>query len=144
MRTTLRKMIPQGKSSITHYLNHPWCSNTRDDLTSVALSSNSVSSSLQLLYPLNCWVDEYHNVSILLCYYYYVMFNSKIGLHVQWLYTHIIYFSNFIYFNKFLHHVFSSSNNKATLDPSRKFLLSCKDKLKQAEENRSSGICLQF
>ncbi|XP_059198676.1 ubiquitin carboxyl-terminal hydrolase 37 isoform X1 [Centropristis striata] len=33
----------------------------------------------------------------------------------------------------------SSSNNKATSDPSRKFLLSCKDKLKQAEENRSSG-----
>ncbi|CAB1328389.1 unnamed protein product [Coregonus sp. 'balchen'] len=32
----------------------------------------------------------------------------------------------------------SSSNNKATSDPSRKFLLSCKDKLKQAEENRSS------
>ncbi|XP_034549402.1 ubiquitin carboxyl-terminal hydrolase 37 isoform X2 [Notolabrus celidotus] len=30
----------------------------------------------------------------------------------------------------------SSSNNKATSDPSRKFLLSCKDKLKQAEENR--------
>nr|XP_046259112.1 ubiquitin carboxyl-terminal hydrolase 37 [Scatophagus argus] len=33
----------------------------------------------------------------------------------------------------------SSSNNKATSDPSRKFLLSCKDKLKQAEENRSSA-----
>ncbi|XP_047226998.1 ubiquitin carboxyl-terminal hydrolase 37 isoform X2 [Girardinichthys multiradiatus] len=33
----------------------------------------------------------------------------------------------------------SSSNNKATADPSRKFLLSCKDKLKQAEENRSSA-----
>ncbi|XP_031160476.1 ubiquitin carboxyl-terminal hydrolase 37 isoform X1 [Sander lucioperca] len=33
----------------------------------------------------------------------------------------------------------SSSNNKATLDPSRKFLQSCKDKLKQAEENRSSA-----
>ncbi|KAL6101301.1 usp37 [Pungitius sinensis] len=31
----------------------------------------------------------------------------------------------------------SSSNNKATSDPSRKFLLSCKDKLKQAEENRT-------
>ncbi|XP_061697784.1 ubiquitin carboxyl-terminal hydrolase 37 [Syngnathoides biaculeatus] len=31
----------------------------------------------------------------------------------------------------------SSSNNKATSDPSRKFLLSCKDKLKQAEDNRS-------
>ncbi|XP_057708813.1 ubiquitin carboxyl-terminal hydrolase 37 [Corythoichthys intestinalis] len=31
----------------------------------------------------------------------------------------------------------SSSNNKATLDPSRKFLMSCKDKLKQAEDNRS-------
>uniref|UniRef100_A0A3Q2Z3E2 Ubiquitin carboxyl-terminal hydrolase n=1 Tax=Hippocampus comes TaxID=109280 RepID=A0A3Q2Z3E2_HIPCM len=31
----------------------------------------------------------------------------------------------------------SSSNNKATLEPSRKFLLSCKDKLKQAEDNRS-------
>uniref|UniRef100_A0A3Q3VY28 Ubiquitin carboxyl-terminal hydrolase n=1 Tax=Mola mola TaxID=94237 RepID=A0A3Q3VY28_MOLML len=33
----------------------------------------------------------------------------------------------------------SSGNNKATLDPSRKFLTSCKDKLRQAEENRSSG-----
>ncbi|MBN3308434.1 UBP37 hydrolase, partial [Amia calva] len=35
----------------------------------------------------------------------------------------------------------SSSNNKATSDPSRKFLISCKEKLtmKQAEENRSSG-----
>lgn len=33
----------------------------------------------------------------------------------------------------------SSSNNKATSDPSRKFLLSCKEKLKQAEENRSSA-----
>uniref|UniRef100_A0A8C3AGY1 Ubiquitin carboxyl-terminal hydrolase n=1 Tax=Cyclopterus lumpus TaxID=8103 RepID=A0A8C3AGY1_CYCLU len=33
----------------------------------------------------------------------------------------------------------SSSNNKATSDPSRKFLQSCKDKLKQAEENRSSA-----
>lgn len=33
----------------------------------------------------------------------------------------------------------SSSNNKATSDPSRKFLLSCKDKLRQAEENRSSA-----
>uniref|UniRef100_A0A672HJQ1 Ubiquitin carboxyl-terminal hydrolase n=1 Tax=Salarias fasciatus TaxID=181472 RepID=A0A672HJQ1_SALFA len=33
----------------------------------------------------------------------------------------------------------SSSNNKATSDPSRKFLLNCKDKLKQAEENRSSA-----
>ncbi|XP_056289419.1 ubiquitin carboxyl-terminal hydrolase 37 isoform X2 [Pseudoliparis swirei] len=33
----------------------------------------------------------------------------------------------------------SSSNNKATSDPSRKFLMSCKDKLKQAEENRSSA-----
>ncbi|XP_067459090.1 ubiquitin carboxyl-terminal hydrolase 37 [Thunnus thynnus] len=33
----------------------------------------------------------------------------------------------------------SSSNNKATSDPSRKFLLSCKDKLKQTEENRSSA-----
>lgn len=32
----------------------------------------------------------------------------------------------------------SSSNNKATSDPSRKFLQSCKDKLKQAEENRNS------
>ncbi|XP_028289455.1 ubiquitin carboxyl-terminal hydrolase 37 [Parambassis ranga] len=31
----------------------------------------------------------------------------------------------------------SSSNNKATSDPSRKFLISCKDKLKQAEENRN-------
>ncbi|XP_077472978.1 ubiquitin carboxyl-terminal hydrolase 37 isoform X2 [Stigmatopora argus] len=31
----------------------------------------------------------------------------------------------------------SSSNNKATLDTSRKFLMNCKDKLKQAEENRS-------
>uniref|UniRef100_A0A7N8XKQ2 Ubiquitin carboxyl-terminal hydrolase n=1 Tax=Mastacembelus armatus TaxID=205130 RepID=A0A7N8XKQ2_9TELE len=31
----------------------------------------------------------------------------------------------------------SSSNNKATSDVSRKFLLSCKDKLKQAEENRT-------
>ncbi|XP_027878252.1 ubiquitin carboxyl-terminal hydrolase 37 [Xiphophorus couchianus] len=33
----------------------------------------------------------------------------------------------------------SSSNNKATSDPSRKFLLSCKEKLKQTEENRSSA-----
>ncbi|XP_036400729.1 ubiquitin carboxyl-terminal hydrolase 37-like [Megalops cyprinoides] len=33
----------------------------------------------------------------------------------------------------------SSSNNKATLDPSRKFLQSCKEKLRQSEENRSSG-----
>uniref|UniRef100_UPI003AAF3EB5 ubiquitin carboxyl-terminal hydrolase 37 isoform X1 n=1 Tax=Centroberyx gerrardi TaxID=166262 RepID=UPI003AAF3EB5 len=33
----------------------------------------------------------------------------------------------------------SSSNNKATTDPARKFLLSCKEKLKQAEENRSSA-----
>ncbi|XP_029980667.1 ubiquitin carboxyl-terminal hydrolase 37 [Sphaeramia orbicularis] len=33
----------------------------------------------------------------------------------------------------------SSSNNKATLDPSRKFVLTCKDKLKQPEENRSSA-----
>ncbi|XP_041857328.1 ubiquitin carboxyl-terminal hydrolase 37 isoform X2 [Melanotaenia boesemani] len=33
----------------------------------------------------------------------------------------------------------SSSHNKATSDPSRKFLLSCKEKLKQAEENRSSA-----
>ncbi|XP_047456420.1 ubiquitin carboxyl-terminal hydrolase 37 isoform X2 [Mugil cephalus] len=33
----------------------------------------------------------------------------------------------------------SSSNNKATSDPSRKFLLSCKEKLKTAEENRSSA-----
>ncbi|XP_064167774.1 ubiquitin carboxyl-terminal hydrolase 37-like [Anguilla rostrata] len=33
----------------------------------------------------------------------------------------------------------SSSNNKATSDPSRKFLLSFKEKLKQSEENRSSG-----
>uniref|UniRef100_A0A1A8KJI2 Ubiquitin carboxyl-terminal hydrolase n=2 Tax=Nothobranchius kuhntae TaxID=321403 RepID=A0A1A8KJI2_NOTKU len=33
----------------------------------------------------------------------------------------------------------SSSNNKATSDPSRKFLLSCKEKLKQADENRSSA-----
>uniref|UniRef100_A0A8C7Q0S8 Ubiquitin carboxyl-terminal hydrolase n=1 Tax=Oncorhynchus mykiss TaxID=8022 RepID=A0A8C7Q0S8_ONCMY len=33
----------------------------------------------------------------------------------------------------------SSSNNKTMSDPSRKFLLSCKDKLKQAEENRCSG-----
>ncbi|KAG9349426.1 hypothetical protein JZ751_027869 [Albula glossodonta] len=33
----------------------------------------------------------------------------------------------------------SSSNNKATSDPSRKFLLSCKEKLKHSEENRSSG-----
>uniref|UniRef100_A0A3Q3E4J5 Ubiquitin carboxyl-terminal hydrolase n=1 Tax=Labrus bergylta TaxID=56723 RepID=A0A3Q3E4J5_9LABR len=33
----------------------------------------------------------------------------------------------------------SSSNNKATSDPSRKFLLSCKEKLKQAEENRGSA-----
>ena len=31
------------------------------------------------------------------------------------------------------------SNNKATSDPSRKFLVSCKEKLKQSEENRSSG-----
>ncbi|KAL0964025.1 hypothetical protein UPYG_G00317290 [Umbra pygmaea] len=33
----------------------------------------------------------------------------------------------------------SSSNNKAMSDPSRKYLLSCKDKLKQAEENRNLG-----
>ncbi|XP_072301403.1 ubiquitin carboxyl-terminal hydrolase 37 [Eucyclogobius newberryi] len=33
----------------------------------------------------------------------------------------------------------SSSNNKATSDPSRKFLQSYKDKLKQQEENRSSA-----
>ncbi|KAM4558446.1 ubiquitin carboxyl-terminal hydrolase 37 isoform 2-T3 [Odontesthes bonariensis] len=33
----------------------------------------------------------------------------------------------------------SSSNNKATSDPARKFLLSCKEKLKQTEENRSSA-----
>ncbi|XP_061579846.1 ubiquitin carboxyl-terminal hydrolase 37 isoform X1 [Cololabis saira] len=33
----------------------------------------------------------------------------------------------------------SSSNNKATSDPSRKFLLSCKEKLKQTEENRSAA-----
>lgn len=32
----------------------------------------------------------------------------------------------------------SSSNNKATSDPSRKFLQSCKDKLKQQEENRNT------
>ncbi|KAM9447985.1 ubiquitin carboxyl-terminal hydrolase 37-like isoform 2-T6 [Salvelinus alpinus] len=37
----------------------------------------------------------------------------------------------------------SSSNNKSTSDPSRKFLLSCKDKLKQAEENRSSVSLVQ-
>uniref|UniRef100_A0A8C7SR96 Ubiquitin carboxyl-terminal hydrolase n=1 Tax=Oncorhynchus mykiss TaxID=8022 RepID=A0A8C7SR96_ONCMY len=37
----------------------------------------------------------------------------------------------------------SSSNNKATSDPSRKFLLSCKDKLKQAEEKRSSVSLVQ-
>uniref|UniRef100_A0A665W4I3 Ubiquitin carboxyl-terminal hydrolase n=1 Tax=Echeneis naucrates TaxID=173247 RepID=A0A665W4I3_ECHNA len=30
-----------------------------------------------------------------------------------------------------------NSNNKATSDPSRKFLLSCKEKLKQSEENRT-------
>lgn len=34
----------------------------------------------------------------------------------------------------------SSSNNKATSDPSRKYLLSYKDKLKHAEENRSSAL----
>ncbi|KAG7466789.1 hypothetical protein MATL_G00146030 [Megalops atlanticus] len=33
----------------------------------------------------------------------------------------------------------SSSNNKATADPSRKFLLGCKEKLKHSEENRTSG-----
>ncbi|XP_076119818.1 ubiquitin carboxyl-terminal hydrolase 37 [Alosa pseudoharengus] len=33
----------------------------------------------------------------------------------------------------------SSSNNKAISDPSRKFLLSCKEKLKQSEENRTSA-----
>lgn len=33
----------------------------------------------------------------------------------------------------------SSSNNKATADPSRKFLQNCKDKLKQQEENRNSA-----
>ncbi|XP_055019497.1 ubiquitin carboxyl-terminal hydrolase 37 isoform X1 [Boleophthalmus pectinirostris] len=38
----------------------------------------------------------------------------------------------------------SSSNNKATSDPSRKFLQSCKDKLKQQEENRNSGKILIF
>uniref|UniRef100_A0A8C6VR04 Ubiquitin carboxyl-terminal hydrolase n=1 Tax=Nothobranchius furzeri TaxID=105023 RepID=A0A8C6VR04_NOTFU len=32
---------------------------------------------------------------------------------------------------------FICSNNKATSDPSRKFLLSCKEKLKQADENRT-------
>lgn len=31
------------------------------------------------------------------------------------------------------------SNNKAITDASRKFLLSCKDKLKQAEENRAAS-----
>ncbi|XP_046902732.1 ubiquitin carboxyl-terminal hydrolase 37 isoform X2 [Hypomesus transpacificus] len=36
----------------------------------------------------------------------------------------------------------SFSNNKATSDPSWKFLQSCKDKLKQAEENRSSVTLL--
>lgn len=34
------------------------------------------------------------------------------------------------------------SNNKAISDSSRKFLLSCKEKLKQSEENRASGWCL--
>ncbi|CAM4607905.1 unnamed protein product [Leuciscus chuanchicus] len=33
----------------------------------------------------------------------------------------------------------SSSNNKAITDASRKFLLSCKEKLKQSEENRASA-----
>ncbi|XP_031416063.1 ubiquitin carboxyl-terminal hydrolase 37 isoform X2 [Clupea harengus] len=33
----------------------------------------------------------------------------------------------------------SSSNNKAMSDPSRKFLLSCKEKLKQSEENRTAA-----
>uniref|UniRef100_A0A9J7XM58 Ubiquitin carboxyl-terminal hydrolase n=1 Tax=Cyprinus carpio carpio TaxID=630221 RepID=A0A9J7XM58_CYPCA len=33
----------------------------------------------------------------------------------------------------------SSSNNKAITDASRKFLLSCKDKLKQSEENRAAA-----
>ncbi|KAI7808968.1 putative ubiquitin carboxyl-terminal hydrolase 37, partial [Triplophysa rosa] len=33
----------------------------------------------------------------------------------------------------------SSSNNKAITDTSRKFLLSCKDKLKQADENRTAA-----
>ncbi|XP_051564990.1 ubiquitin carboxyl-terminal hydrolase 37 isoform X2 [Myxocyprinus asiaticus] len=33
----------------------------------------------------------------------------------------------------------SSSNNKAITDTSRKFLLSCKEKLKQSEENRASA-----
>lgn len=33
----------------------------------------------------------------------------------------------------------SSSNNKATSDPSKKFLQSCKEKLKQSEENRSAA-----
>ncbi|KAI4878712.1 hypothetical protein NFI96_013483 [Prochilodus magdalenae] len=32
-----------------------------------------------------------------------------------------------------------NSNNKAILDPSRKYLLSCKEKLKQSEENRTSA-----
>ena len=36
------------------------------------------------------------------------------------------------------------SNNKATSDPSRKYPLSCKDKMKQAEENRSSGKLLHL
>uniref|UniRef100_A0A8C7GEH1 Ubiquitin carboxyl-terminal hydrolase 37 n=1 Tax=Oncorhynchus kisutch TaxID=8019 RepID=A0A8C7GEH1_ONCKI len=35
---------------------------------------------------------------------------------------------------------FYLSNNKTMSDPSRKFLLSCKDKLKQAEENRCSVL----
>lgn len=39
-----------------------------------------------------------------------------------------------------IHDCSSFSNNKATLDSSRKFLLGCKDKLKPTEENRSSGI----
>ncbi|KAJ8247071.1 hypothetical protein GJAV_G00258430 [Gymnothorax javanicus] len=34
----------------------------------------------------------------------------------------------------------SSSSNKDSLDSSQRFLLSCKDKLKQSEGNRSSGI----
>lgn len=36
----------------------------------------------------------------------------------------------------------SSSNNKAITDASRKFLLSCKDKLKQAEENRAAALLI--
>lgn len=69
---------------------------------------------------LSCWSDGYQDVHILST-------------------ACIICICNGLYVN-----VHFLSNNKATLDPSRKFLLSCKDKMKQAEENRSSGWCLHL